>query len=342
MASHQQDIPTVVDTPEVEDSPSIDTNSEPARDDDSAIDGMSNASSTASLQSSLYASVEENGRTYHRYKEGKYPLPNDAKEQERLEIQHELFRATLRGRLYLAPIESPKEVLDIATGTGVWAVEFANDHPESNVLGTDLSAIQPLYIPPNLRFEIDDAEDEWLFSNQFDYIHGRALVSCFTDPSVVLKSAFNALAPGGYLELQDGIFPMEYIGEPPVESNLYKWNQLLIEGSTKSGRPWTNVRHYKRWMQEIGFEEVVEKEFYWPTSQWPKGSYLKGVSNWWQKDFLQGLDGISMRIFTGMLGWSVEKVKEFTDEVRKDVVNKEIHAYLPIRVVYGRKPGNAP
>ncbi|EPE30978.1 S-adenosyl-L-methionine-dependent methyltransferase [Glarea lozoyensis ATCC 20868] len=34
-------------------------------------------SATASVSSSLYESVEENGRNYHKYKEGKYYLPND-------------------------------------------------------------------------------------------------------------------------------------------------------------------------------------------------------------------------------------------------------------------------
>jgi hypothetical protein len=32
------------------------------------------------------------------------------------EIQHVLFRATFQGKLYLAPLENPQNVLDIATG----------------------------------------------------------------------------------------------------------------------------------------------------------------------------------------------------------------------------------
>jgi hypothetical protein len=45
-------------------------------DSDSAIGGSLN-SSTYSTSSSVYKFVEENGRTYHRFKEGKYYLPND-------------------------------------------------------------------------------------------------------------------------------------------------------------------------------------------------------------------------------------------------------------------------
>jgi hypothetical protein len=54
---------------------SFHTESDPS-DTDSAI-GISLHSSTYSTNSSVYDFVEENGRTYHRFKEGKYYLPND-------------------------------------------------------------------------------------------------------------------------------------------------------------------------------------------------------------------------------------------------------------------------
>jgi SAM-dependent methyltransferase len=86
-------------------------------------------------------------------------------------------------------------------------------------------------VPSNCSFEIDDAEDEWVFDTKFDFIHGRALVSCFSDPEFVLRQIYKSLAHGGYFELQDAVFPMEFIGEPPVNSALYKWNELVMEGA---------------------------------------------------------------------------------------------------------------
>ncbi|CAG8977293.1 hypothetical protein HYALB_00012985 [Hymenoscyphus albidus] len=317
--------------------PSVDDENE-SGDNDSAIGGMSVVTSTQSLRSSIYEDVEENGRTYHRFKEGKYPLPNDAQEQERLDLQHALFGVTLEGKLHLAPIaDGIENCLDIATGTGIWAIEFAEKYPKCKVLGTDLSAIQPLYVPPNLRFEIDDAEDEWIFSERFDFIHGRALLSCFKDPSFVIQQAFNTLKPGSYLELQDGTFPFKYIGPPPLDSAIYNWNQLVVAGAAASGRPWTNVAHYARWMQEIGFVDIEEKQFYWPTSAWPKGEYFKQVAAYWQADFLNGIEGISLKVM-GKLGWDAEEIRVFCEKVRGDVRDVGIKAYLPITVVYGRKP----
>jgi ubiquinone/menaquinone biosynthesis C-methylase UbiE len=90
-------------------------------------------------------------------------------------------------------------VLDLATGTGIWAIEFAEQFPSAHVIGTDLSPIQPAYVPPNCHFVVDDAEDPWLFSHEFDYIHGRMLVTCFQSHLEVFRSAFDNLRPGGYL-----------------------------------------------------------------------------------------------------------------------------------------------
>ena len=66
---------------------------------------------------------------------------------------------TFDGTLALAPVKNPHMVLDFGTGTGIWAMEYGIPHlllsfallidsaiqnPSAVVLGTDLSAIQPL------------------------------------------------------------------------------------------------------------------------------------------------------------------------------------------------------
>lgn len=131
------------------------------------------------------------------------------------------------------------------------------------------------------------------------------------------------------MELQDGTFPFLYVGPPATDSALYKWSTIVTEGAAKSGRPWTNVQHYKRWMEELGFEDVVEKKFYWPTSAWAKGEYYKTVAAWWQTDLLAGIEGISLKVM-GVMGWEADKVREFLVDVRKDVKDTSIHAYLPM------------
>ena len=51
-------------------------------------------------------------------------LPNDESESDRLDMLHELALQVLQRKLYLAPIKSPQRVIDLATGTGIWAIDF--------------------------------------------------------------------------------------------------------------------------------------------------------------------------------------------------------------------------
>lgn len=64
---------------------------------------------------------------------------------------------------------------------------------------------------PNCYFQKDDIEDEWVFAvpdNKFDYIHLRLMVSCFNDPEKVMRSVFEHLNPGGWVEYQDSSLPI--------------------------------------------------------------------------------------------------------------------------------------
>lgn len=54
--------------------------------------------------------------------------------------------------------------------------DMADAHPEATIKGIDLSPIQPSWIPPNLKFEVDDYNLEWLDHNKFDLIHARELL----------------------------------------------------------------------------------------------------------------------------------------------------------------------
>ncbi len=187
--------------------------------------------------------------------------------------------------------------------------------------------LPPSSVPPNCRFEIDDAEDDWTFTSKLDFIHGRALLTCFDNPRNVLQNAFVGLAPGGFLEMQECLFPFSFASPPPDDCAFVMWNDLLKEASEKMGRPWSNGRNYKRWMEEIGFEGVVERRFYWPTSPWPKGEYYKTIAIFVQEDILSGIEGISFKVL-GSIGWSIDETRVFLAKVKRDIKDTSIHAYI--------------
>lgn len=45
-----------------------------------------------------------------------------------LDIHHEIFLQLLGGRLHLAPLNAPQRILDIGTGTGLWAIDVADTY----------------------------------------------------------------------------------------------------------------------------------------------------------------------------------------------------------------------
>ncbi|KAI0405519.1 S-adenosyl-L-methionine-dependent methyltransferase [Xylaria palmicola] len=297
-------------------------------DGDSALGGMSLFSSTQSVNSSIYDHVEENGRTYHRFKEGKYLLPNDEKEQKRLDFQHQLYTAVLNGKLYIAPVgDHVRNILDIGTGTGAWAVEVGLEHPGARITGIDLSPIQPSYAPPNVSFEICDAEDEWSFRQPFDFIHMRAMVTCFKNPRTVLAEAYRSLAPGGFIEIRDPILPFAFLTPPPEGCALQAWCERLMEAAALAGRDWGVATRYAAMLGEIGFVEVTERREAIALSPWVKGTHNKHLSLLLQHDVLNMLEPMCMALFTRVLGWDAKRVLDCLELVKRDVQNTKIHAF---------------
>ncbi|KAI1015819.1 hypothetical protein LB503_013615 [Fusarium chuoi] len=310
---------------------------------DSSI-GSSLASTSESLRSSILDYRKENGRTYHRYKDGKYNLPNDDVEKERLGM-HNLFILMLDNKLGLAPPNDPnsnaKRVLDVGTGTGIWAIDYADEHPEATVIGVDLSPIQPDFDPPNVEFFIDDIEEPWNFSEPFDYVHSRMMTFSIKSWPNLASSIYDNLVPGGYVELLEiDLFAHSDDKTLTEDHHLSKLIHLLDEASTMIGRPFQDNKKNKDILRDAGFVDIVETVFKWPTNRWPLDKRYKEIGEWnnLNMDSFKGLEALSMAALTRVLGWTQEEVTIFLAKVRRDLNDRTIHAYWPVFSTYGRRP----
>jgi hypothetical protein len=104
----------------------------------------------------------------------------------------------------------------------------------------------------------------------------------------------------------------------------------LVEASEKLGRPLNSCTKYKQQLADAGFVNIVETQFKWPMNTWPKDNKYKNVGAWAAENFSQGVQAVSLMLFTNVLGWSVDEVEVLLIDVRKDVKNKNIHGYWPM------------
>ncbi|KAK1851997.1 methyltransferase domain-containing protein [Colletotrichum chrysophilum] len=328
--------------------------------DDASDRAPSVVSSSTSLSSSILQHRLENGRTYHIYKDGKYLFPNDERENERLDLQHNLYLLTLDYKLGLTPPNEKdsgvKRALDIGTGTGLWAIEFADEHPEAEVLGVDLTPVQNrLYfltlipiefiwshvisVPPNVKFEVDDIEQSWAYGEPFDYVHIRGMTSSISDWPAFLEKVYNGIAPGGYMELFEGHARTQSDdGSLTPEHAMWQWADKLDECCKILGRPFVHVPSLVPMLKEAGFVDVKIVPFKWPVGPWAKDPHYKELGEWAFANALEGLEAWTIAAFTRALKWSYAEVQTLLSEVRKDMNDRSIHHYTPMWVIYAQKP----
>ncbi|KAJ9613241.1 hypothetical protein H2200_003183 [Cladophialophora chaetospira] len=298
-------------------------------DDDSALgDDMSTL--TQSVRSSIFEGRYENGRRYHVYKEGKYFMPEDEIEQDRMDLQHHAIITTL-GRHFFSPIQTPARILDLGCGTGIWAIQVADDHPEAEVFGVDLSPMQPSWVPPNVKFEIDDVEDTWTWpENHFSLIFSRLMISgSIQNLPRYIRQIYRHLSPGGYFESHEVQIRLgNDIRDILEEDPLPLWCKYMREGIEKMGRTLApDLENIATEMRNAGFVDVVVRPFKLPNGPWPKDERLKRGGSAQLVALYHGLQSISLALFTRCLEWSPEEVEVFLAQVRKDMNAKMKKGY---------------
>lgn len=290
-------------------------------------------SSSTSITDSILNYRTVQGRTYQNSKTAEYWAPNDKQQNEGLDILHNGLTMLLENKLFVAPIDKkPVRVLDIGTGTGIWAIDFADAYPESEVIGTDISPIQPAWVPENLSFVIEDMNLNWTWSDShFDFIHLRVLYGCVTDWAKLYEQSFCHLKPGGWVQHleMDTKLESDHVNFEE-QSFLDTWAELFVQAGEKMGRPFDISRGHrmKDLLEPAGFTDVVEKKIKMPCGGWPKDPRLKQLGFFIQAALLQSLDGLAMYIGTQVMGWSVDEVTVLVSKVRKEVERTSNCSYV--------------
>uniref|UniRef100_A0A1Y1MP81 Methyltransferase domain-containing protein n=1 Tax=Photinus pyralis TaxID=7054 RepID=A0A1Y1MP81_PHOPY len=296
-----------------------------------------------SLSDSVQNYPEEFGRTYHAYRAGSYAFPNDVSERERLVLQSELLSRLFDGQLFFSPLSRtnpPRYILDIATGLGDWAIQMGDLFPTAEVIATDLSPIQPEEVPPNVNFFVEDSSDSWDYSHKFDFIHTRVTGGCWASfEKQIVQQAFDALEPGGYFESQevDSTLGCDD-GTVNAGGALARWLDNITRASNQCDRPLITGAIMKEAYERVGFVDVQEMTFKVPTNGWAKDAHLKEIGKMWERNLLSGLSGFSVSLFHRVFNMSPEEIEVSLVDVRREISDPGVHAWMPVYVVWGRKP----
>lgn len=239
----------------------------------------------SSILSEVRRGVEIEGRLYPSYGKHEYGMPIDEKEMDRNDLQHHKYTLLLKDQLYIAPfpadqlLASSSRVLDLGTGTGIWAIEMADKFPSTEVLGVDIAATQPPFVPPNCSFEIEDVEDDWPYKpNHFDFIHGRDLMTAVRDWPRLIEQSYNHLKPGGWIQLASTI-PGALTDDDsiPANSGYAESGRVYFEIAEKMGAPLDCPRQWGQQMRDAGFINVQDVVYKLPMGPWPRSKRLRTV-----------------------------------------------------------------
>ncbi|GFP58892.1 secondary metabolism regulator LAE1 [Trichoderma asperellum] len=288
-------------------------------DDDDDMDGTDEYSAASvTVRSSIWEHEFEGGRRYHHYRHGRYPLPNDDEEQEREYMKHVLHLEQTGGRLFNAPIPpNPQKILDL----------FAKTFPSAEIVGLDLSPIQPFMVPPNVRFLVDDVEDEWMDRGGYDFIHLRHSCMYLKDMDKLINNCYSHLKEGGWLEItdyctfircDDDTMPP---GHPPAQVARMMHQCLLNYGMNGY-----TINELEQKYKNAGFKNIQCRVIKTPIGSWPKDPKQREIGTLFRDIINELIRALAAKPLK-TLNWSEAEMEVYLAEARKALWDKKVHCY---------------
>ncbi len=207
-----------------------------------------------------------------------YILPKDFGEINRLDFQHYMLHSFLHTN-FLAPIGHPRDILDVGSGTGRWAIQMAQQFPQANIFSLDIEAPaerQNALLerqPENCMFVEGDVLKGLAFPDaSFDFVHQRLLMGAIPGAAwpTVVRELVRVTRPGEWVELVEAA---------PVPSNTPALQQLhsWMRGATQMrGLDITIGERIGDLLSQAGLRNMTYRDISIPIGQY--GGRLGGMA----------------------------------------------------------------
>ena len=230
------------------------------------------------------------------------------------------------------------EVLDIGTGTGTWAIEFAEEHSNAEVTGVDLSPVQPAFVPPNCQFVVDDIEYDWAYEKTFDYIHGRFLSMGIRDWARVFRQSYQFVKPGGWVEYQEAEFTFPTEADSPKQNpEMVSLSDDVQNAAVKIGVSIRQAHSWKESIEAAGFINHQMVQLRWPLGDWSTKDNEASLGKMNRRNLLNGIEGLSLAYLVRIRGDEPEGVRERLEKVKAEMRDNEVHQYMNLFIHFAQR-----
>ncbi|KDN67075.1 putative methyltransferase domain-containing protein [Colletotrichum sublineola] len=210
--------------------------------------------------------------------------------------------------------------------------------PSAEIQGIDLSPIQPAWVPQNVKFIVDDAEDTWLNGSDFDFVHLRNMVPVLKSPVNLLRNAYEHMRPGAWVELQDVDGQVHCDdGTMPSDWPLVRFTNHLVEAFAKFGTNSHAAVFGRQYLEEAGFVNIQHNTVKLPYGTWPKDKTKRLIGMYYRtacEEFFPAVGAIHFE----MLGWSKVEREVLFAQCRNAMRDPNVHAYGMMHFWSGQKP----
>ncbi|KAJ0161439.1 hypothetical protein CTA2_6203 [Colletotrichum tanaceti] len=289
---------------------------------------MASDPQTVPLDNTFLETVTYQGREYQRYAvdNGAYFAPMDEvrnttspvtafllrltfptglqDEVERLQIMHVVLSVVFENQLLFPPIPRPRRILDCGFGSGDWAIEVAQRHPNCEVVAIDICPhIWPdeTETPTNLNLQVDDLNGRFTFpSNHFDLVHSQMMAGGIHSNRwrEYIGDMFRVIRPGGWCQMVEIYFNAQSDNGTLTQKAEYLLLRLIGDLDPRQHR--------------IG---VVNRE-----------------------NVRRMLSSLAMYPMTEFRGMTSQEFQVLVAQARSEADNPAFRAYFPMYVCIGRKP----